>query len=285
MKAIFSVDVEDWFHILDAKSTPSIEEWHQYESRVERNFYSLLQLFSEKQVFVTCFFLGWVAEKFPNLVKEASSLGHEIASHGYSHILSYRLSENDFFEDVMKAKSILEDLSGRPVLGYRSPGFSGIKEIPWFFDKLIDAGYVYDSSIFPAKHGHGGISSSCLAPHLIMRADNSIIEFPITVLDIMGYKLCLFGGGYLRLFPYRMIKWGAKYVIKDNRPVIFYIHPREIDPSHPRLPLNSYRTFKSYVNLKTTKNKLDKILDEFQFTTFQRYIKKEQEVNDSNIQK
>jgi polysaccharide deacetylase family protein (PEP-CTERM system associated) len=269
MKSIMSVDVEDWFHILEAASAPDISQWNSLPSCVERNFRKLLDLFSEKNVRVTCFFLGYVAEKYPQLVKEALHRGHEIASHGYAHRLIYTMTPQAFLEDVRKSKQILEGISGQAVNGYRAPGFSVTAETPWFFEKLVEAGYQYDSSVFPAPRQHGGLNTDKYAPHMIA---NQLMEFPITVADVLGKRFCFFGGGYLRLFPYSVVRRMSRKVLGENRPVVFYIHPREIDPTHPRLSLGVTRTFKSYVNLKTTEPKLRHILDEFQVTTFAEFI-------------
>jgi polysaccharide deacetylase family protein (PEP-CTERM system associated) len=266
---IFSVDVEDWFHILDLPSTPPLAEWSLLPSRVEKNFLHLLDIISEKNVRVTCFFLGWVGEKFPHLVREAKSRGHEIASHGYSHELVYRMSPGQFLDDASKAKKILEDVSGSPVLGYRSSGFSVTKETPWFFEKLTEAGYHYDSSVFPAPRGHGGMATRQFGPYRVSDDSNGLIEFPVTVAGVFGTPICFFGGGYLRLFPYFLVRRMTRRVIQEGRPVVFYVHPREIDPSHPRLSMSLARRFKSYVNLSTTEDKIRRLLSEFTFITFQ----------------
>ena len=269
MKSILSVDVEDWFHILEAASAPDISQWDSLPSCVERNFRTLLDLFSEKNVRVTCFFLGYVAERYPQLVREALERGHEIASHGYAHRLIYTMTPQAFLEDARKSKDILESISGQSVRGYRAPGFSVTADTPWFFEKLLEAGYQYDSSVFPAPRQHGGLNTNKYSPYLI---EDKLMEFPITVADVLGKRLCFFGGGYLRLFPYPVVRQMCRKVLGENRPVIFYIHPREIDPDHPRLSLGLTRTFKSYVNLKTTEPKLRNILDEFQVTTFVEFI-------------
>jgi polysaccharide deacetylase family protein (PEP-CTERM system associated) len=145
-RAIFSVDVEDWFHILDVPSTPAIESWSELPSRVESNFLRLLDLFGKKSVHVTCFFLGWVGERFPHLVKECVNQGHEVASHGYSHRLIYQMTRDEFYEDAIRSRSLLEDIAGIPVRGYRASGFSVTEQTPWFFEELAKAGYYYDSS-------------------------------------------------------------------------------------------------------------------------------------------
>jgi polysaccharide deacetylase family protein (PEP-CTERM system associated) len=270
MKSIMSVDVEDWFHILEAASAPDISQWNSLPSCVERNFRKLLDLFSEKNVHVTCFFLGYVAERYPHLVKEALDRGHEIASHGYAHRLIYTMTPHAFLEDARKSKGILESISGQFVRGYRAPGFSVTADTPWFFEKLLEAEYQYDSSVFPAPRQHGGLNTSKYSPHMVAE---KLMEFPITVAKVLGKRFCFFGGGYLRLFPYPVVRQMCRKVLGENRPVVFYIHPREIDPDHPRLSLGLTRTFKSYVNLKTTEPKLRNILDEFQVTTFAEFIK------------
>ena len=269
--SIFSVDVEDWFHILDDPSVPAIDQWADLPSRVERNFTKLLDLFSEKNVQVTCFFLGWVAARFPHLVKEAASRGHEVASHGYGHRLVYELSRTEFYEDVRCARLLLEDIAGVEVVGYRAPGFSTTEETPWFFDALAEAGYQYDSSVFPARRAHGGMPHAQRKPHHIGKHD-ALLEIPISVVDLLGKPMCFFGGGYLRLFPYRLIRKMARQVLSEGRPVVFYVHPREIDPAHPRLPMSPIRRFKSYVNLETTEGKLRRILQDFPVTTFKNLL-------------
>lgn len=269
MKNVLSVDVEDWYHILEVASAPDISEWNSLPSSVERNFRKLLDMFSEKNVQVTCFFLAYVAERFPQLVREAYDRGHEIASHGYAHRLIYTMSPQAFLEDARKSKNILENIIGSPVLGYRAPGFSVTPDTPWFFDKTLEAGYRYDSSVFPAPRQHGGLETNHLAPHM---TDTGLIEFPITVSSILGTRCCFFGGGYLRLFPYPVVRQMCHKVMSEKRPVIFYIHPREIDPNHPRLSLGLKRAFKSYVNLKTTEPKLRSIMNDFAVTTFANFI-------------
>jgi polysaccharide deacetylase family protein (PEP-CTERM system associated) len=272
MKSIFSVDIEDWFHILGLESTPGLDAWDSLPSRVEANFMELLDLFEAGGVHVTCFFLGWVAERFPHLVREAVSRGHEIASHGYSHELVFEMGAGAFAEDARRSRALLEDIAARPVKGYRSAGFSSTKATPWFFDKLETAGYIYDSSVFPATREHGGMKLERLGPHVVPTGSTGIIEFPISVARVLGKPICFFGGGYLRLFPWGIIRRMARKVLSEGRPVVFYIHPREIDPCHPRLPMGLRRSFKCYVNLKTVRPKLEKILKEFELTTFEDFI-------------
>ncbi|MGA2631326.1 MAG: polysaccharide deacetylase family protein, partial [Terriglobia bacterium] len=186
MKCIFSVDVEDWFHILDVPSTPSLAAWDSLPSRVEKNFLKLMDLFSERDVRVTCFFLGWVAEKFPHLVKEAERRGHEVASHGYAHRLVYEMTPEEFLGDTRRSKAILENIVGHPILGYRSSGFSVTDRTPWFFEALSEAGFQYDSSVFPAPRQHGGLEGAHLAPYRIETPNGILTEFPVTVAKVAG---------------------------------------------------------------------------------------------------
>jgi polysaccharide deacetylase family protein (PEP-CTERM system associated) len=267
-ECIFSIDVEDWFHILDLPTTPDLGEWHSLPSRVENNFMKLLDLLSECDVRATCFFLGWVAENFPRLVLEASRRGHEIGSHGYSHRLVYKMTPEEFFQDLVISKQIVEGIVGRPVLGYRTSGFSVTEATPWFFEKIAEAGYSYDSSVFPARRSHGGLRTGKYAPYVVCTQGKELVEFPISVKEICGMPLCFFGGGYLRFFSYPIIRSMARAVLAEGRPVLFYVHPRELDPDHPRLEMNVVRRFKSYINLNTTEGKIRRLMSEFRLTTF-----------------
>lgn len=260
---VFSIDVEDWFHILDSPATPVVEVWDTLPSRVERNLRRLFDLLDEHEVSATCFFLGWVARRFPCLVKEALGRGHEIASHGYAHRLVHHMTEAEFFEDASGSRKLLEDIAGVSVAGFRAPGFSATSAVPWFFDTVLESGYMYDSSLFPARHGHGGVPGAKLAPHFI----GDLLEFPVTMERILGHPLCFFGGGYLRLSPLRVIRRMAARVLDDGRPVVFYLHPREIDPEQPRLPMAFKRRFKSYINLASTERKVSRLLSGFEFVT------------------
>jgi polysaccharide deacetylase family protein (PEP-CTERM system associated) len=270
--SIFSIDVEDWYHILDVPSAPSLAQWDTLPARVEANFRRLLDILSERQVRATCFFIGHIAQRFPALVREARDRGHEIASHSHAHRLVYEMTPAEFLEDASRSRKLLEDISGGPVSGYRASGFSVTEETPWFFEKLVEAGYSYDSSTFPATRGHGGLKSGRLEPHRRRTAAGELVEFPVTVADVLGKRLCFFGGGYLRLFPYPLVKQMSRLVLGQGRPVIFYVHPREIDPDHPRLPMSTPRRFKTYVNLRTTERKIRSILSDFPLTTFKSYM-------------
>jgi polysaccharide deacetylase family protein (PEP-CTERM system associated) len=271
-QSIFSIDVEDWFNLSGTGQEPPPAQWDHLESRLESNFRGLLELLAQGGGTATCFFIGYFAKRFPHLVREAVAAGHEIASHSYFHRLAYEMSPVEFYEDALASRRLLEDISGRPVRGYRAPAFSVTERTPWFFDKLAAAGYRYDSSVFPARHQTGGLANSRYEPHSIDTPAGRIAEFPITVAPVLGARLCFFGGGYLRLFPYPVIRRMGRRALGERRPVVFYIHPREIDPDQPRLPLSRRRRFTCYVNLHSTRPKIERILRDFHVTSFDKYL-------------
>ena len=272
LRSIFSIDVEDWFNLSGTGLEPPPSQWDRLESRVERNFRGLLELLAAGGGTATCFFIGYFGKRFPHLIREAVAAGHEIASHSYFHRLVYELSPAEFYEDALASRKLLEDISGRPVRGFRAPAFSVTERTPWFFDKLAEAGYQYDSSVFPARHQTGGLATSRFEPYSVETAAGTVAEFPITVVRALGTPMCFFGGGYLRLFPYRLMRTMGRRVLKEGRPVVFYIHPREIDPDQPRMPLSRRRKFTCYVNLRSTRPKIRRILRDFRVSSFDKYI-------------
>ncbi|MCB0793464.1 MAG: DUF3473 domain-containing protein [Flavobacteriales bacterium] len=265
---VFSVDVEDWFHILDVPSAPVYEQWDSFPSRVVPAFRRMLSIFAEKEVKVTLFVLAWVARKYPELVREAQQQGHEIASHGLRHELVYAVGREKLLKDITEARRILEDVTGSAIRGYRAPGFSVTAATPWFFETVAEAGYAYDSSIFPGSRGHGGWPGALPTPFRVDTQAGSILEFPISLGRLLGRDLYFFGGGYLRTFPYPLIRAKAREVLAEDRPVVFYIHPREVDPGHPRLPMSMKRKFMSYNGLRTTEPKMRRLFDDLPMTTF-----------------
>jgi polysaccharide deacetylase family protein (PEP-CTERM system associated) len=247
LHSCLTIDVEDWFHILDS---PAVE------SRIERNLEELLAVLDSFSVKVTFFWLGWLVERHKNLVCMCQDAGHEIASHGYAHVLAYEVGPDAFRDDITLAKDILENTIGDQVRGFRAPGFGITKKAPWAFDVIKESGYQYDSSVFPASRGHGGIADSPLGPYFIETRSGHLLEIPMSIVEILGHRTSLFGGGYLRLANKLMIKWGIDKLRTAGRPLIVYVHPREIDPAHPHLPLSMLRQFKCYVNLSSTLPKL-----------------------------
>lgn len=267
-----TIDVEDWFHILDSPAAPSIEQWAKLESRIEDNVEKMLAMLDSFSVKSTFFWLGWAAERHKSLVRRCYEAGHEIASHGYGHVLAYEVGKENFKNDIERGKKILEDIIGTQVLGFRAAGF-GIKDnTKWAFDMIKEAGFQYDSSIFPSTRGHGGMPDSQLGPYTVDTENGPLIEVPMSAVEVMGKRLNLFGGGYLRVAPQWLIQWGIKKLHKAGHPLIVYVHPREIDPDHPRLPLSLIRRFKCYVNLKSTMPKLQWLCQEYKFCTMHELV-------------
>jgi polysaccharide deacetylase family protein (PEP-CTERM system associated) len=256
LHSCLTIDVEDWFHILDSPAVPGIKQWPSLESRIERNLKEMLAVLDSFSVKVTFFWLGWLAERHRDLVRKCRDAGHEIASHGYAHILAYEVGPDAFREDITLARDILENIIGDQVRGFRAPGFGITKKAPWAFDVIKESGYQYDSSVFPASRGHGGIADAPLTPYFIETRSGHLLEIPMSIVEIFGRRTSLFGGGYLRLANKLIIKWGIDKLQAAGRPLIVYLHPREIDPAQPHLPLSMLRQFKCYVNLSSTLPKL-----------------------------
>lgn len=262
----FSVDVEDWFNILDIAAAPPLASWDDCEIRFEVPMRRLLDLLDVHQSRATFFWLGWFAERYPELVRECLRRGHEIASHGYSHRLATDfVTPQDFRHDLDTSKKILEDITGQGVTGFRSPGFCTLHDSPWFFEEIRAAGYLYDSSIFPAARGHGGAVGSPMQPYAIPTAAGTLVELPQSLVELGSCRFSVFGGGYFRLAPLSLIRWGIRHLERQGRPLIVYLHPREIDPEQPRLAMPFKRRFKSYVNLAGTYRKLEALCREHKF--------------------
>ncbi|MEN6433034.1 MAG: polysaccharide deacetylase family protein [Smithella sp.] len=268
-----SVDVEEWFHILDDPAVPSLPNWAGLESRLPHNIECILSILDEHKVTATMFWLGWAAEKYPALVRRCADGGHEIASHGYAHVLAYEVGRYKFREDLRHGKKIIEDIIGKEVFGFRAAGFGTTTDTPWIFEEIREAGYLYDSSVFPAKRGHGGIADFRMEPHKINTAKGVLLEIPQSVVEVYGRRISFFGGGYLRIAPIFLIKWGINKFQKSGLPLVVYVHPREVDPEHPRLPLKLHRRFKSYVNLKSTIPKLHWLCENYRFELMKDYVK------------
>jgi polysaccharide deacetylase family protein (PEP-CTERM system associated) len=262
---IFTIDVEDWFHIPDLENTPLIESWHTFESRVERDLLDLLDILDSNGVKATCFFLGWIGEKLPGLVREAAARGHEIASHGYAHELVYEISPQAFRADIRRTKTVLEDAFGGQVQGYRAPGFSITPATPWAWDILAEEGYRYDSSVFASRRSFGGDPNAFPLPHVRLAESRGVVAMPLRPARAFGRSLIFSGGGYLRLLPTSIITFLSDRLAREDAPIIYYIHPREIDLDQPRLPMPIGRRFRSYVNLASTRGKLETLFRRYQF--------------------
>jgi len=259
-----SIDVEDYFQV--SAMAPHIERsrWESMPCRVERNVQRLLQLLERHGARATFFTLGWIGERHPAVVRAIVDAGHELASHGYSHERASDQSPSDFSADIRRAKSLLEDIAGAPVVGYRAPSFSIGSGNLWAFDSIAEAGYRYSSSVYPVRHDHYGMPD---APRFPYRLRNGLLEIPVTTTRVWGRNLPAGGGGYFRLAPYRVSRWAINRVNEtERRPAIFYLHPWEIDADQPRIDGVGMKTrFRHYVNLHRTEARLARLLGDFRW--------------------
>jgi polysaccharide deacetylase family protein (PEP-CTERM system associated) len=261
-----TIDVEDYFHVTAFEQTIAREAWNGFESRVCRNTERLLDMFEEIHVHGTFFVLGWVADRFPELVRRIAKGGHEIASHGYEHRLLYAMTPALFRDDLRRAKTAIESAAGRPVLGYRAPSFSVTTQSLWALDILAEEGYLYDASVYPIHHDRYGLPNAPRHPHEIATRGGSIWECPAATVRWAGMNMPFGGGGYFRILPYRWtwtaLKWVNHY---ERRPAICYLHPWEIDPDQPRIPGPMLNHVRHYGNLAYTEPKLRRLLRDFSF--------------------
>jgi polysaccharide deacetylase family protein (PEP-CTERM system associated) len=269
---ILTVDVEEWFHILEVEGGYTRDDWASLESRVEANTDTLLELFATTGTTGTFFVVGWVAWKHPELVRRIAAAGHEIASHSFWHEVVTRHSRASLAADLAASKKLLEDLSGRPVLGFRAPGGSITHDTAWAFDVIAEAGFSYDASVNPGHSSHGGFATPYFGPHRIRCRSGELAEIPWTTVGVAGRRLPFAGGGYLRLFPYRLIRSCVAAENRQGRPATVYVHPREIDPDQPRMELPWRRRFKYYVGLQSTAPKLRSLLHEHRFTSARAWL-------------
>lgn len=261
-----TIDVEDYYHVSAFEAFATAKGWDSFESRVENNTGLLLDLLDELQSQATFFVLGWVAERHPKLVKAIADRGHEVASHGYSHKRVYTQTPEVFREETLASKKLLEDTSGQAVQGYRAASYSITEKSLWALDILIEAGFSYDSSIFPVWHDLYGIPDANRFSHIIKRDSGTIREYPLSTLRFRNMNMPIGGGGYLRLFPYPVTKWAIQHLNqKEKQPAIVYLHPWEVDPEQPRMQGSLLSKFRHYVNLRKTEGTLRKLLKEFQF--------------------
>ena len=264
-----TVDVEDYFHVAALAPNISRDSWTSRESRVVGNTRKILDIFQGFGVRGTFFVLGWVAERYPQLVKEIAVGGHEVACHGYSHKLVYEQSPKEFHEETVRSKKLLEDITGSAVLGYRAASYSIVRESLWAIDILADLGFAYDSSIFPVHHDRYGIPDAKRVPHRMSTpAGKTIVEWPLATAGILGFRLPVAGGGYFRLLPYWLSRWGlASINRREGQPFIFYLHPWEIDPGQPRVQASPLSRFRHYTNLEKCEGRLRRLIGEFRFGT------------------
>ncbi len=258
-----SFDIEDWFQVENLREVVPRSEWANCELRVVANTHRILRLLSQTQTRATFFVLGWVAERKPSLVKEIAAEGHEIASHGYGHELLYHLTPEEFHSDGKRAKEILESIIGKPVLGYRAPSFSITLKSVWAVDILKDLGFLYDSSIFPTSfHNRYGFNGASALP---FKFENGLVELPLSTYKFLGANFPLAGGGYFRLFPYACFRTLFRRLNHQNKGIVFYLHPWELDPDQPRIKARLTYRFRHYINLNKTEKRLEALVRRFKF--------------------
>lgn len=261
MRNAFTIDVEDWFQVAAFSGVIRRRDWDALECRVERNVDQLLHALDDHQVKATFFTLGWIAERYPTMVRKIVNQGHELASHGYAHHMIHELSEPAFKEDVVRAKALLESISGQAVLGYRAPSFSVGPKTLWALDVLAETGHRYSSSIYPIRHDLYGMPEAPRFAH----ERNGLLEIPATSVRWLGRNWPASGGGYFRLLPYAWSKRSLERVARaDAQASVFYCHPWEIDPGQPRPQGAGLKSrFRHYVNQDRMLGKLRRLLGDF----------------------
>jgi len=259
-----TVDVEDYFQVSAFASHIARDTWDRLPCRVERNVDAILAMLNDHKTHATWFTLGWIAERYPALVRRIVERGHELASHGYAHLRATHQSREEFFQDITRAKSLLEDIGGIEVKGYRAPSFSIGRGNLWALECLGEAGYRYSSSVYPIRHDHYGMHE---APRFAFYpvGERGLLELPVTTVRLFNYNLPAGGGGYFRLLPYSVSRWCLKRVnTVDRQPCIFYFHPWEIDPGQPRQKGLSLKTrFRHYVNLSSMERRIRALCRDF----------------------
>lgn len=265
---VFSVDVEEYFHDETFRELVTQDQWEGLEQRVEPATRLILRMLEGFDVKATFFVLGWVAERHRELVTDIHDAGHEVAIHGYDHRPIFVLDKDEFREDIRKAKGIVEDIIGEPVIGYRAPTFSIVEETRWAIDILLEEGIRYDSSVFPIVHDRYGIPDADRFPYKERVGNRELIEFPMSTVRLGGRNLPFAGGGYTRLLPMSVVRWGMRRVVeKEGRAMILYVHPWEVDPDHPVLGVGRIGRVRHYHGLAKVEPRLQELLGAFRFGT------------------
>ena len=273
-----TVDVEDYFQVEAFADVVRREEWSRWQPRVERSTHRLLDLFASRNVCGTFFILGWVAERYPQLVREIAAAGHEIACHSYQHQRITTQTREEFRADVRRAKLLLEEITGNEVLGYRAPTYSIMRETLWALDILVEEGFRYDSSIFPVHHDRYGIPDAERHLHVIRCAAGEITEFPPSTVRIAGVNVPMAGGGYFRLLPYPLFRWGLRRINhNDKQPVIFMVHAWEVDSEQPVIVGTRLNIWRHRNNLRHTAARLERLLDDFRFAPVREVLRMSEE--------
>ena len=270
----FCVDLEEWFHICGVTTDyTDPDTWNSAPSYVVEDTETLMRLLDETGSKGTFLTVGWVAERYPDLIRRLVDAGHEIGCHSYFHRLVFELTPEEFDADIEQCVKILRDVSGQPVTAFRAPGFSIKRECFWAYPILRKHGIDVDVSIVPARRDHGGVEGFRRDPFLLHTEAGDVKCFPVSVMNIAGRSIPFSGGGYLRLFPNWLIDRGYRQNHRAGRPGMSYIHPREINPDQPRMKLPALKSFKYYVNLDKTLGKLRHSLERYQFTTIEETLK------------
>ncbi len=268
MRNALTIDLEDYYHVSTFSQQVPVEQWNSAASRIERNTDLLLDLLDSAGCKATFFTLGWVAEQHPNVVRKVAERGHEVACHSLRHRTVYEMTREEFREDTQQAKSLLEDCSGKRVVGYRAPSFSITEKSLWALEVLAELGFTFDSSIFPVAHPNYGIPKFTRDPQRVQTSSGPIVEFPMTVLEFAGVRSPFGGGAYLRFLPYWFTRWGVRFMnATEGRPVCVYLHPWELDPEQPRISGSMSSRMRHYVGLRKTAAKFTKLITDFEFGT------------------
>jgi polysaccharide deacetylase family protein (PEP-CTERM system associated) len=263
----FSVDVEDYFQVSAFEEHIPRNQWDRWESRVIANTHRVLDLLDQHEVKATFFVLGWIAERYPQLVRDIHASGHEVGAHGYWHRLIYQQTPDEFREDLRQSRDVLQDAIGHPVTAYRAASFSITKQSLWALEILVEEGFLTDSSVFPIRHDRYGIPGAEPRLHRLTTPAGPLWEFPPTIARVAGINVPVGGGGYFRLYP---LAWTLRCLRRINRiqrePFVFYVHPWELDPQQPRVRSASQLSrFRHYVSLSKNEMKLDRLLWRFRF--------------------
>jgi polysaccharide deacetylase family protein (PEP-CTERM system associated) len=278
-----TVDVEDYYHVSAFEACVSRSEWDNFQSRVVGCTHRILEILDAASVRATFFVLGWVAERYPALVRAIHKAGHEVGCHGYWHRLIYDQTSETLREDLCRARDVTQDIIGERVTAYRAPSFSITKRSLWALDVLLEEGFEIDSSIYPTYHDRYGLAGSPLEPHRIVRPAGELWEFPMTVYRRLGYPLPIGGGGYFRLYPYAFTRRGLHAVNAQGRPFVAYLHPWELDPDQPRLACGRLKAFRHYVNLQRTEGRLVRLLGDFRLGTLSQALSRFRERQPATI--
>ncbi|MGQ0658578.1 MAG: XrtA system polysaccharide deacetylase [Chromatiales bacterium] len=279
-----SVDLEEYFQVSKFEQAIPRERWGEWPARVRSNTLRILELLDEFQCKATFFTVGWIAERYPDLVREIAGAGHEIACHSYWHRIAYRLTPAEFRADVRRAKTVLEDVASTAVVAYRAPSYSIVTGTEWAWDVLIEEGFETDSSVFPVHHRRYGIASSNRFVHRICRAAGTLTEFPLSTIRIAGTNFPFAAGGYLRFLPYSITKYGIAHLNElEKKPAMVAFHPWELDPHQPLPRVSWLRRFRHCVNLDTTERKLRQALQDFKFGTVREVLQLHSPANLDNL--